>query len=324
MIDGEALLKRLQPSLEGIRGRIHPNVDMSKVTWFRAGGLAEVFYQPADEADLAAFLQKLPRDIPITIVGIGSNLLIRDGGIAGVTIRLSAKGFGETQQVSQTRIFAGAATTDKRLASVALEAGISGFHFYCGIPGGLGGALKMNGGANGGETAQHVVEVYALDREGKRHILNLSDMDYSYRQSKVDDGMIFVGALLEGQKGNKEHIKKAMDEAIRHREEVQPIREKTGGSTFRNPEGTSAWKVIDEAGCRGLTIGGAEMSTMHCNFMINTGNATAYDLELLGETVRKRVFEKTGINLHWEIKRIGQFVTGKEVKPFVPSPSDKA
>ncbi|CAM1651673.1 C-terminal [Bartonella apis] len=324
MIDGEALLKRLQPSLEGIRGRIHPNVDMSKVTWFRAGGLAEVFYQPADEADLAAFLQKLPRDIPITIVGIGSNLLIRDGGIAGVTIRLSAKGFGETQQVSQTRIFAGAATTDKRLASVALEAGISGFHFYCGIPGGLGGALKMNGGANGGETAQHVVEVYALDREGKRHILNLSDMDYSYRQSKVDDGMIFVGALLEGQKGNKEHIKKAMDEAIRHREEVQPIREKTGGSTFRNPEGTSAWKVIDEAGCRGLTIGGAKMSTMHCNFMINTGNATAYDLELLGETVRKRVFEKTGINLHWEIKRIGQFVTGKEVKPFVPSPSDKA
>ena len=324
MIDGEALLKRLQPSLEGIRGRIHPNVDMSKVTWFRAGGLAEVFYQPADEADLAAFLQKLPRDIPITIVGIGSNLLIRDGGIAGVTIRLSAKGFGETQQVSQTRIFAGAATTDKRLASVALEAGISGFHFYCGIPGGLGGALKMNGGANGGETAQHVVEVYALDREGKRHILNRSDMHYSYRQSKVDDGMIFVGALLEGQKGNKEHIKKAMDEAIRHREEVQPIREKTGGSTFRNPEGTSAWKVIDEAGCRGLTIGGAEMSTMHCNFMINTGNATAYDLELLGETVRKRVFEKTGINLHWEIKRIGQFVTGKEVNPFVPSPSDKA
>jgi len=149
-------------------------------------------------------------------------------------------------------------------------------------------------------------------------------MHYSYRQSKVDDGLIFVGALLEGQKGNKEDIKKAMDEAIRHREEVQPIREKTGGSTFRNPEGTSAWKVIDEAGCRGLTIGGAEMSTMHCNFMINTGNATAYDLELLGETVRKRVFEKTGINLHWEIKRIGQFVTGKEVKPFTPSPSDNA
>ncbi|MBH9994083.1 MULTISPECIES: UDP-N-acetylmuramate dehydrogenase [Bartonella] len=317
MIDGEALLKRLQPSLEGIRGRIHPNVDMSKVTWFRAGGLAEVFYQPADEADLAVFLQKLPRDVPITIVGIGSNLLIRDGGIAGVTIRLSAKGFGETQQVSQTRIFAGAATTDKRLASVALEAGISGFHFYCGIPGGLGGALKMNGGANGGETAQHVVEVYALDREGKRHILNLSDMQYSYRQSKVDDDLIFVGALLEGPKGNKEDIKKAMDEAIRHREEVQPIREKTGGSTFRNPEGTSAWKVIDEAGCRGLTIGGAEMSTMHCNFMINKGNATAYDLELLGETVRKRVFEKTGIVLHWEIKRIGQFLPDRIVEPFI-------
>lgn len=317
MIDGEALFKRLQPCLSGVRGRLSENVDLSKVTWFRTGGLAEIFYQPADEADLTEFLKNLPKDVPVTIVGIGSNLLIRDGGIPGVTIRLSAKGFGETQQVSQTRIFAGAATTDKRLASVALEAGISGFHFYCGIPGGLGGALKMNAGANGGETAQHVVEVYALDREGKRHILSQKDMNYSYRQSKVDDNLIFVGALLEGEKGKKEDIKKAMDEAIRHREEVQPIREKTGGSTFRNPQGTSAWKVIDEAGCRGLTIGGAQMSTMHCNFMINTGNATAYELETLGETVRKRVFEKTGIELYWEIKRIGQFVPGKEVVPFV-------
>lgn len=317
MIDGHSLLKRLEPAFKDVRGRLTANVDMSKVTWFRAGGLAEIFYQPADETDLAVFLKNLPKDVPVTIVGIGSNLLIRDGGIAGVTIRLSAKGFGETQQVSQTRIFAGAATTDKRLASVALEAGISGFDFYCGIPGGLGGALKMNGGANGGETARHVVEVYALDREGKRHILNVDDMNYSYRQSKVDDGLIFVGALLEGEKGNKDDIRKKMDAALRHREEVQPIREKTGGSTFRNPEGTSAWKVIDEAGCRGLTIGGAQMSTMHCNFMINTGNATAYDLELLGETVRKRVFEKTGIDLHWEIKRIGQFADGKVVQPFV-------
>lgn len=317
MVDGASLLKRLEPVLKNLRGRLNVNVDMSKVTWFRAGGLAEIFYQPADETDLAGFLKNLPKDVPVTVVGIGSNLLIRDGGIPGVTIRLSAKGFGEMQQVSQTRIFAGAATTDKRLSSFALEAGIDGFAFYYGIPGGLGGALKMNGGANGGETAQHVVEVYALDRDGNRFILSLDEMDYSYRQSNVDDGLIFVGALLEGQKGKKEDIRKKMDAALRHREGVQPIREKTGGSTFRNPEGTSAWKVIDEAGCRGLTIGGAQMSTMHCNFMINTGNATAYDLELLGETVRKRVFEKTGIDLHWEIKRIGQFIEGKEVVPFV-------
>ncbi|WP_297322389.1 UDP-N-acetylmuramate dehydrogenase [uncultured Bartonella sp.] len=316
MIDGEALLKRLQPVLKNPRGRLSTNVDMSKVTWFRAGGLAELFYQPVDETDLAEFLKNLPKDVPVTVVGIGSNLLIRDGGIAGVTIRLSAKGFGETQQVSQTQIFAGAATTDKRLASVAFEAGISGFDFYCGIPGGLGGALKMNAGANGGETARHVVEVYALDRSGKRHILNLADMNYSYRQSNVDKDLIFVGALLQGQKGQKEEIREKMEAALRHREEVQPIREKTGGSTFRNPEGTSAWKLIDEAGCRGLTIGGAQMSMMHCNFMINTGNATAYDLELLGETVRQQVFEKTGVVLDWEIKRIGQFMEGKEIVPF--------
>lgn len=318
MLDGDALLKRIEPDLSGVRGRLASQVDMSKVTWFRTGGLAELFFQPVDEADLALFLQKTPKDIPLTIVGIGSNLLIRDGGIPGITIRLSAKGFGETQQVSSTRFFAGAATTDKRLAAVALEAGVSGFHFYCGIPGGLGGALKMNAGANGGETAEHVVEVYALDRDGKRHILNLEDMQYSYRASNAPEGLIFVGALLEGQKGNKEDIRKAMDDAIRHREEVQPIREKTGGSTFRNPKGTSAWKVIDEAGCRGLKIGGAEMSTMHCNFMINTGNATAYDLELLGETVRRRVYENSKIDLHWEIKRLGQFLPGKEVIPFSP------
>lgn len=318
MLDGDALLKRIEPDLSGVRGRLAAQVDMSKVTWFRTGGLAELFFQPVDEADLALFLQKTPKDIPLTIVGIGSNLLIRDGGIPGITIRLSAKGFGETQQVSPTRFFAGAATTDKRLAAVALEAGVAGFHFYCGIPGGLGGALKMNAGANGGETAEHVVEVYALDRDGKRHILSLEDMQYSYRASNAPEGLIFVGALLEGQKGNKEDIRKAMDDAIRHREEVQPIREKTGGSTFRNPKGTSAWKVIDEAGCRGLQIGGAEMSTMHCNFMINTGNATAYDLELLGETVRRRVYENSKIDLHWEIKRLGQFLPGKEVIPFSP------
>lgn len=315
-INGDALLKQLQPCLVDIRGRITPQADMSKVTWFRTGGPAEIFFQPSDEADLALFLKQLPKDIPVTMVGIGSNLLVRDGGISGVVIRLSAKGFGGVDIVSNCQILAGAAVSDKRLASAALEAEIDGFHFFHGIPGGLGGALKMNGGANGVETANRVVEVYALDRLGQRHILSLDDMHYSYRHSDTPDGLIFVGALLEGKQGNAATIKAAMDEVAHHRETVQPVREKTGGSTFQNPHGTSAWKVIDDAGCRGLTMGGAQMSEMHCNFMINTGIATAYDLEMLGETVRQRVFEHSGIDLHWEIQRIGQFEVDKIVQPY--------
>ncbi|WP_336279518.1 UDP-N-acetylmuramate dehydrogenase [Bartonella sp. CB175] len=316
LINGEALLARLQPALNGIKGKLTPNVEMRKVTWFRTGGLAELFYQPADEADLALFLQALPETVPITIVGIGSNLLVRDGGIPGVVIRLSAKGFGQVQQVSSTRFLVGAATADKHLAAAALEAEIAGFHFYHGIPGGLGGALKMNAGANGIETAACVVEVYALDRKGQRHILSLADMRYSYRHCNIPEDFIFIAALLEGQQGKREDIRAAMDEVALHRETVQPIREKTGGSTFRNPEGTSAWRVIDEAGCRGLQIGGAQMSEMHCNFMINTGQATGYDLEALGETVRARVFSHSGHLLQWEIQRIGQFKQDRIVSFF--------
>ncbi|WP_455465606.1 UDP-N-acetylmuramate dehydrogenase [Bartonella sp. B39] len=316
LIDGEALLARLQPILGGIKGKITPNVDMRKVTWFRTGGLAELFYQPADEADLVLFLQSLPESIPITIVGIGSNILVRDGGIPGVVIRLSAKSFGQVRQVSPKRFLVGAATADKHLAAAALEAEIAGFHFYHGIPGGLGGALKMNAGANGFETAARVVEVYALDRRGQRHILSLKDMHYSYRHCDIPEGFIFTAALLEGQLGDKNNIRAAMDEVALHREKVQPIREKTGGSTFRNPENTSAWRVIDEAGCRGLRVGGAQMSEMHCNFMINTGQATGYDLEALGETVRARVFAHSAHLLQWEIQRIGQFEQGRSVLSF--------
>ncbi|EJF89063.1 UDP-N-acetylmuramate dehydrogenase [Bartonella tamiae] len=315
-INGNALLNRLGDIVASLRGKLTPHVDMSKVTWFRTGGVAELLYQPADEADLVLFLRALPKDVPITLVGIGSNLLVRDGGICGVTIRLSAKGFGQIEQISTTQLRAGAATPDKRLSNSALEAEIAGFHFYQGIPGGLGGALKMNAGANGVETADRVVEVYALDREGNHHTLSLEDMQYSYRHSQLPHDYILIGALLEGEKGEKESIRQAMADVVHHREEVQPIREKTGGSTFRNPEGTSAWKVIDDAGCRGLRIGGAEISKMHCNFMINNGDATAYDLELLGETVRERVYVKSGILLHWEIQRIGDFANGKIVKPF--------
>ena len=290
---------------------------MDKITWFRVGGLADALFQPADEDDLAAFLKAVPEDVPLTIVGIGSNLLVRDGGIAGFVVRLSAKGFGTAEQVSPTRIRAGAATPDKRVAAVALEAGIGGFHFYHGIPGAIGGALRMNAGANGVETREWVVEVRALDRQGNLHVLANADMGYAYRHSSAPADLIFTSAVFEGYPEDKAAIKAAMDAVQHHRETVQPIREKTGGSTFKNPEGTSAWKEIDKAGCRGLMVGGAQMSPMHCNFMINTGSATGYDLEYLGETVRARVLENSGIKLHWEIKRIGSFRPGREVQEFL-------
>ncbi|HEV2507601.1 MAG TPA: UDP-N-acetylmuramate dehydrogenase [Mesorhizobium sp.] len=316
MTRGAALLEKLGDRLADLRGRITPDAEMDKITWFRAGGLADVLFQPADEDDLAAFLKAVPEEVPLTIVGVGSNLLVRDGGIQGFVVRLSAKGFGAAEVISPTQIRAGAAIPDKRVAAVALEAGIGGFHFYHGIPGAIGGALRMNAGANGVETRERVVEVRALDRQGNAHVLSNADMGYAYRHSSAPAGLIFTSALFEGYAEDKAAIKAAMDAVQHHRETVQPIREKTGGSTFKNPEGTSAWKEIDKAGCRGLMVGGAQMSPMHCNFMINTGTATGYDLENLGETVRERVLEHSGIRLHWEIKRIGNFRPGREVQEF--------
>jgi len=242
---------------------------------------------------------------------------VRDGGIPGFVVRLSAKGFGEAEGVSPIRIRAGAALPDKRLAAVAYEAGIGGFHFYHGIPGAIGGALRMNAGANGVETRERVVEVRALDRRGDLHVLSNADMGYAYRHSAAPADFIFTSAVFEGYAEDKEAIKAAMDAVQHHRETVQPIREKTGGSTFKNPQGHSAWKLIDEAGCRGLMVGAAQMSPMHCNFMINTGSATGYELEYLGETVRARVLEKSGIRLQWEIKRIGEFRPGHAVQEFL-------
>ena len=316
-LGGKILLDRLGDRLAGLRGRITPDAEMEKITWFRAGGLADALFQPADEEDLAAFLKAVPEDVPITVVGIGSNLLVREGGIPGFVVRLSAKGFGEAEAISPTRIRAGAAVPDKRVAAVALEAGIGGFHFYHGIPGAIGGALRMNAGANGVETRERVVEVRALDRKGELHVLSNAEMGYSYRHSSADAGLIFTSAILEGYPADRETIREEMNAVQNHRETVQPIREKTGGSTFKNPPGTSAWKEIDKAGCRGLMIGGAQMSPMHCNFMINTGNATGYDLEFLGETVRARVLETSGIRLEWEIKRLGRFKPGREVQEFL-------
>ena len=317
MVDGAKLLAELGDRLSGLRGPVTPNAPMDKITWFRAGGQAEVLFQPADEEDLGSFLKAIPDDIPVMVVGVGSNLLVREGGIAGFVIRLSAKGFGVAEAIEGNRIRAGAAVPDKRLAAVALQAGLYGFHFYHGIPGGVGGALRMNAGANGVETRERVVEVTAYDRHGKRHILTNADMGYSYRHSDADDDLIFTSAVFAGEPASAETIKQAMDEVQQHRETVQPIREKTGGSTFKNPAGTSAWKVIDDAGCRGLMIGGAQVSPMHCNFLINTGTATGYDLEFLGETVRARVLENSGIRLEWEIKRVGAFQPGREIDPFL-------
>lgn len=317
MSRGRALLDRLGDRLAGLRGRITPDAGMDKITWFRAGGPADALFQPADEDDLAAFLKAVPEEIPVTVAGVGSNLLVRDGGLAGFVVRLSAKGFGDVEAVSPTRLRIGAALPDKRAAAAALEAGIGGFHFYHGIPGAIGGALRMNAGANGVETRERVVEVRALDRKGAVHVLSNADMGYAYRHSSAPKDLIFTCVVMEGYGEDKDVIQAAMDEVQQHRETVQPIREKTGGSTFRNPEGTSAWKEIDKAGCRGLMIGGAQMSPMHCNFMINTGTATGYDLETLGETVRARVLENSGIRLQWEIRRLGEFRPGQEVQEFL-------
>ncbi|MBA8818830.1 UDP-N-acetylmuramate dehydrogenase [Ochrobactrum sp. P6BSIII] len=317
MESGETLLKKLDGKLSGLRGRLTPDTGMDKITWFRAGGPAQVLFQPADEEDLSNFLKAVPEEIPILVAGIGSNLLVRDGGVPGFVVRLSAKGFGEVERVSETQLKAGTATPDKRVAAAALEAGLAGFHFYHGIPGGIGGALRMNAGANGVETRERVVEVRALDRKGELHVLSNADMGYAYRHSSASPELIFTSALFEGVPGDREDIQRAMDEVQHHRETVQPVREKTGGSTFKNPEGTSAWKEIDKAGCRGLRVGGAQMSEMHCNFMINTGTATGHDLETLGETVRAKVFENSGIRLHWEIKRLGLFRDGERVEEFL-------
>ena len=313
-MSGEALLKRLDVS--EIRGRLTPDAPMSKITWFQVGGPADLLFSPADEDDLAGFLKILPEDVPVLVVGIGSNLLVRDGGIEGVVIRLSGKGFGQIENIAGHKLIAGAACPDKRLAGAALEAGLGGFEFYHGIPGAIGGALRMNAGANGTETTNCVIEVRALDRKGERQVLTHADMGYSYRHSGADKDLIFTSAVFEGVPTDKADIQKAMDEVQLHRETVQPIREKTGGSTFKNPLPHSSWKLVDEAGMRGHQIGGAQMSEMHCNFMINTGGATAHDLETLGETVREKVHQNSGILLEWEIKRLGRFEPGFEVSAY--------
>jgi UDP-N-acetylmuramate dehydrogenase len=294
----------LKAAMPGLRGRLLANESLAPLTWFRVGGPAQVLFTPADEDDLSYFLARLPDEIPVNVVGVGSNLIVRDGGVLGVVIRLSPRGFGEADATGDI-INAGSAALDKRVAEVAAAANLSGLEFFFGIPGTIGGALRMNAGANGAETRDVLIDAVGIDRSGNRHTFTNADMKFVYRASGIDPATIFTAARFRGTPAAAESIRTRMNEVQTHRETAQPIRDKTGGSTFKNPPGRSAWKLIDAAGCRGLRVGGAQVSEMHCNFLINTGNATGHDIETLGETVRARVRETSGVELQWEIKRIG-------------------
>lgn len=299
----------LTQAMPELRGRLLANEPLAPLTWFRAGGPAQVLFAPADEADLAYFLAHAPAEVPLTVVGVGSNLIVRDGGVAGAVIRLGARGFGAVKADGES-VQAGAAALDKRVAEEAARANIGGLEFYFGIPGTIGGALRMNAGANGGETKDVLVEARGIARDGKLRTYSNAEMGFTYRHCGVDDTVIFTSALFRGRIERDEDIRARMTEVQRHRETAQPIREKTGGSTFKNPPGQSAWKLIDAAGCRGLRVGGAQVSEKHCNFLINTGEATAADIENLGEEVRRRVKAQSGIELQWEIRRIGEPMAG--------------
>lgn len=298
------LLPALKSAMPDLRGRLLANESLAPLTWFRVGGPAQILFTPADEDDLAYFLSRLPDDMPLYTVGVGSNLIVRDGGVAGVVIRLSPRGFGEIKTEGDT-VRAGTAALDKRVAEAAAAANIGGLEFYFGIPGSIGGALRMNAGANGGETKDVLVEATGVTRKGEKVSFSNADMKFVYRNSGVDTSIVFTSALYRGRITDAEAIRVRMNEVQNHRETAQPIREKTGGSTFKNPPDHSAWKLIDAAGMRGFRVGGAQVSEMHCNFLINTGEASGRDIETLGETVRERVKAHSGVELQWEIKRIG-------------------
>src|SRR6266446_2821798 len=292
----------LKAQMSQLRGRLVPNQPLAELTWFRVGGPAQILFMPEDEADLAYVLQHLPAEIPVTVIGLGSNLIVRDGGVPGVVIRLG-RGFGEVKVEASARVRAGAAVPDVKVSRAAQEAGIAGLAFFRGIPGAIGGALRMNGGAYGRETCDALIEARGVDRQGRVHVLSNGDMHYSYRHCGAPDDIVFTEALFQGASGNPADIAAEMEKITESREATQPIKSRTGGSTFKNPPGHKAWQLIDAAGCRGLKVGDAQVSEMHCNFLINLGNASAADIEALGELVRRRVKETSGIDLEWEIKR---------------------
>jgi UDP-N-acetylmuramate dehydrogenase len=298
------IVAELQAAMPELRGRLIANPSLAELTWFRVGGPAQTLFMPEDGADLAYFLARLSDQIPVTVIGLGSNLIVRDAGVPGVVIRLG-RGFGAVTIERGARVRAGAAVPDTKVARAAQEAGISGLAFLRGIPGAIGGALRMNGGAYGRETKDVLIEARGVDRRGIRRQFSLDDMHYAYRHCGAPDDIIFTEALLQGAPGDPAAIAAEMDKITESREASQPIKSRTGGSTFKNPPGQKAWQLIDAAGCRGLTRGDAQVSPMHCNFLINLGGASAADIEGLGETVRRRVKENCGVDLEWEIKRIG-------------------
>lgn len=303
-------------SLPAVRGRYTENAPLGAGGWFRTGGAAEILFKPADREDLAEFLAACPDDIEVRAFGVLSNTIIRDGGLPGVTIRLG-RDFAAIEPRDNHQIYAGSLALDANVANNSAKAGIAGLEFYSGIPGTIGGALRMNAGAYGTETKDVLIHAEAIDRRGKFHQLTPSDMGMRYRHSDAPPDMIFLGGLFQGHADDPAAIEARIADIKTRRADTQPIKEKTGGSTFANPDpadlekaglplDTKCWQLIDKAGCRGLSIGGAMMSEKHCNFMINTGGASATDLEALGEEVRRRVYETSGIMLRWEIRRIGE------------------
>jgi UDP-N-acetylmuramate dehydrogenase len=293
----------LKANLPQLRGRLLANQPLGEFTWFRVGGPAQTFFMPQDEDDLAYFLRNLPAEIAVTVIGAGSNLIVRDGGVPGVVIRLG-RGFNETKIEDGHRVAAGTAMLDVMVARAAQAAGIAGLAFFSGIPGSIGGALRMNAGAYGGETKDVLLEARGVDRTGNMRSYSNTEMGFSYRHCSAPGDVIFTAALFQGRAGDAEAIAAEMAEIKSKREASQP-RNRTGGSTFKNPPGQSAWKLVDEAGCRGLKVGQAQVSPLHSNFLISLDGATASDIETLGETVRERVKENSGVELEWEIKRIG-------------------
>jgi UDP-N-acetylmuramate dehydrogenase len=293
-------LKSAAPKL---RGRLLANQPLADSAWFRVGGPAQALFMPEDEEDLAYVLGHLPADVPVTVLGAASNVIIRDGGIAGVVVRLGNR-FSDVKFEEEHRVRAGTGILDVRVARAARDVGIAGLEYLSGIPGGIGGALRMNAGAYGGETKDILIEARGVDRSGNVRTFSNGDMGYSYRLSRAPDDVIFTEALFQGRPGEPAAITAVMEDIAKKRKASQPPN-KTCGSTFKNPPDAKAWQLIDAAGCRGLTIGRAQVSELHCNFLINLGGATAADIETLGETVRRRVKDNCGVDLEWEIKRIG-------------------
>ncbi len=297
------LVPDLRARLPDLRGRLTANAPLAPLIWFRAGGPAQVLLEPADADDLAYALPLLPPDLPLCVIGLGSNLIVRDGGVPGVVVRLG-KGFAQIA-VEGPRIRAGAGAADVKVARVAADAGLRGLSFLRGIPGAVGGALRMNGGAYGGEVKDALVSCRAVGRDGRIHEITTDGMGFTYRHCAVPDELIFTEALFEGTPGDPVDIAAEMARITAAREATQPVKSRTGGSTFKNPEGGKAWQLVDAAGCRGLVMGRAQVSELHTNFLINLGGATAAEIEGLGEEVRRRVRETSGVELQWEIKRIG-------------------